>query len=126
MELTQEQRQEIQDKIQEDLFIKIDGKPALMWSGVEKIINYVSSQLEPPVKPANGVTINDLKWGQNTIKIYGHEWYDNGIWKLEIFNPFDDLEFEYKINDNDCDKDYTFEEFIEEAIQKYNESRLSV
>ena len=82
--------------------------------------------VEPEVKVANGITITDVKQGQNTVKIYGHEWYDNGIWKLEIFDPLDELIFEYKINDNDSDKDYTFEEFIEEAMQKYNASRLSV
>jgi len=83
-------------------------------------------QVQAKVKPANTVTITDLKQGQHTIKVYGHEWYDNGIWKLEIFDPFDEPIFEYKINDNDSDRDYTFEDFIEEAMVKYNERRLSV
>ena len=117
-----------------DLFVKDAGTiNATLLNAPSTILDWIQenftpkvSRVELPVKPANGVTITDLKQGQNVIKIYGHEWYDNGMWKLEIFDPFDELIFKYKINDRDSDKDYTFEEFLEEAMGKYNESRLSV
>ena len=93
---------------------------------IKILANKLSSQLEAKIKPANGKTITDLKQEQNFIKIYGHDGYNNGIWKLEIFDSSNRLVFEYKIKNTDSDKDYTFEEFLEEAMIKYNASCLSV
>ena len=68
------------------------------------------------------MNINQIKQSQRRLVISGTEGYDNGYWKIEIYGILNDLEFEYKIKDSDSEKDYTFEEFIAEALVKYDEA----
>lgn len=63
------------------------------------------------------MTLTEIKRSQRKVVVTGAEWYDNGIWRLEVFDPLGGLEFEYTIMDED--NDLTFNEFLDEALRAY-------
>jgi len=81
--------------------------------------NIAESKIEQHNESNKNQTVTSIKQSQRKIEITGTEWYDNGVWKMIITNPLGYLEFLYTINDTDG-RDLTFEEFIKEALEKYN------
>jgi hypothetical protein len=65
--------------------------------------------------------ITTIKRSQRKIVITGDEGFNDGSWHLEIFDFLGNPEFDFQITDNE--KDFTFEEFIKEALELYNKER---
>lgn len=62
-----------------------------------------------------------IKNTQRRISITGASWFNDGIWKIKIYDYFNRLEFEHEIKDSD--RDLTFEDFIKESLELYNQKR---
>ena len=64
-------------------------------------------------------TITEIKQRQERIVIEGAEWYDNGYWKVTIYDLFNEEKYKYMIKDTDNEEEYTFADFINEALHNY-------
>lgn len=65
-------------------------------------------------------TITQAKQSQKRIVIEGNEGYSDGYWTMTIYDLLGNEEFKHTVADQENKKDYTFAEFLNEAIQKYN------
>ena len=70
-------------------------------------------------------SITYIKQSQNRIVIEGDEGYSDGYWTMIIYDPLGDEKFKYTITDQASDNDYSFADFLIEAIAKYKESNFS-
>lgn len=69
-------------------------------------------------------TITQAKQSQKRIVIEGNEGYSDGYWTMTIYDLLGNEEFKHTVADQENKKDYTFAEFLNEAIQKYKETNF--
>lgn len=69
------------------------------------------------------LSITDIKQSQQKVVIECDEWYDDGIFAIKIYDPFGRKVFEWHVKDSDSDKCWTFKDFINEAVKRFNKSQ---